>query len=342
MSSIRTAMPPVSWPLRSSRPSCDLPGRRPVAVGERGADPHDVVAAQPGQPGDQPAAAAAGLERPVVALDEGQRSAVGRDEQRGRAGRSHGRHLPAPRVDQATRLSSAGRRRSSSRRPPAPRGPRRRCTTTGRGSAATTRPRPVRRAGASPARGSRRTASRAAPRAAAARPPGQRSSSIRISTTLPSGERRRRDPRAGAASRAAARPARAETRARPASAASRPSGVERLTTLTTCRTRHRASTPYPDACHDGSGGRRLRARTSLSDAWAGDLQWSAQLKTAHPEGQRERPDEAPATARSAVLTRSRLVTVPTPARGIASPGQMRKDSAHDLPVPLPPRHPPPP
>ena len=46
-----------------------------------------------------------------------------------------------------------------------------------------------------------------------------------------------------------------------------------------------------------------RARTAAGHRCptrgAGDLEWSAQLNTAHPEGQRERPDEAPATARSA-------------------------------------------
>ncbi len=83
----------------------DLAGSGAVAVGQRRADPDDVVAAEPGQPRHQAATAAAGRQGPVVTLDEGQRSAVGRDEQRGRAGRCHEPHLPAARGDQATRRS---------------------------------------------------------------------------------------------------------------------------------------------------------------------------------------------------------------------------------------------
>src|SRR5215210_4312630 len=77
-------------------------------------------------------------------------------------------------------------------------------------------------------------------------------------------------------------------RARPADASSSPSRVDRLSTLTIWRTRNRALMAAT-----------LAVSQRPDDPWrpsVADLQLSAQLKTAHPEGQRERPDEAPATA----------------------------------------------
>ena len=90
------------------------------------------------------------------------------------------------------------------------------------------------------------------------------------------------------------------------------------------------------------GGWCLRARDRVSTGWAADLQWSAQLKTAHPEGQRERPDEAPATApRSAATAPAGHGANSGPGR-LRRPGQMRKDLAHDLRSPShPPPQPPP-
>ena len=187
MSSIRTAMPPVSCPSRSSRPSstCRAAARSPS---ESAAQTHTTSSLpSPDSPDTSPPPPRLGSRVPSSrsTKDSGPRlDATSRGAEPD--GAMVGTFPPRGWIKQLgrRRLADVGR---DSRRRRVPRAPRRRCTTTGPGSAATTRPRRVRRAGASPARGSRRTARRAAPRArSSSGRPASVSSSIRISTTLPS------------------------------------------------------------------------------------------------------------------------------------------------------------